>query len=126
MTTLIQQIEDMRVHVNEMTNAEQRLVQALGDALNRADQKLLHEVRNIASEHELRRRDIFKELQALAARVGVLSGSSDHSAVLEGAPHELPMFPVQHDDRQASRPGNWQQAGNIQDELDFHLKRRAY
>ena len=126
MTTLIQQIEDMRVHVNEMTNAEQRLVQALGDALNRADQKLLHEVRNIASEHELRRSVIFKELQAMAARVGVLSDSSEPSAVLKITPREVPTVPVQRDDRKASHLGNWQQAANIQDELDFHLKRRAY
>ena len=125
MTTLLQQIEEMRVHVNEMTNAEQRLVQALGDALNRADQKLLHDVRNIASEHELRRSVIFKELQALAARVRVLS--SEPSVVLTSAPRELPRFPVQHDDRQASRPGNWQQPANtIQDELDFHLNGRAH
>ena len=125
MTTLIQQIEDMRVHVNEMANAEQRLVQALGDALNRADQKLSHDVRTIASEHEIRRSVIFKELQALAARVGLLP--SEPSAVLKSAPRELPRFPVQHDDHQTSRPGNWQQpAKTIQDELDFHLNGRAH
>ena len=123
MTTLIQQIEDMRVHVNEMADAEQRLVHALGDALNRADQKLLHDVRNIASEHEIRRSVIFNELQALAARVGLLS---EPSAVLKSAPRELPRFPVQHDDRQASHLCNWQQAANIQDELDFHLNGRAH
>ena len=124
MTTLIQQIEDMRVHVNEMANAEQRLVQALGEALNRADQKLLHDVRTIASEHEIRRSVIFKELQALAARVGLLP--SEPSAVLKSAPRELPRS-VQHDDRQATRLGNWQLPANtIQDELDFHLNGRAH
>ena len=56
MTTLLQQIEEMRVQVNELTGGEQKLLHVLSDALTRADHQLLHDVRNVAAEHERRRR----------------------------------------------------------------------
>lgn len=127
MTTLLQQIEEMRVHVNDLANAEQGLVKALGDALNRADQKLLHDVRSVAVEHELRRGAILQELQSLAANIGLLPAPRESVAVLESASREVQAFPVSHDDQQAIRRGDWRQAANnIQDELDFHLNGRAH
>jgi hypothetical protein len=127
MTTLLQQIEEMRVHVNDLANAEQGLVKALGDALNRADQKLLHDVRSVAAEHELRRGVILQELQALASNIGLLPAPRESVAVLENAPREVSAFSIQHDDQQAIRRGDWRQAANnIQDELDFHLNGRAH
>jgi hypothetical protein len=126
MTTLLQQIEDMRVHVNDLANAEQGLVKALGDALNRADQKLLHDVRSVAAEHELRRGTILKELQSLAANIGLLPAPRESVAMLENAPREVPAFPIQ-EEQQAIRRGDWRQAANnIQDELDFHLNGRTH
>lgn len=127
MTTLLQQIEEMRVHVNDLANAEQGLVKALGDALNRADQKLLHDVRSVAADHEIRRSVILKELQSLASNIGLLPGPRESVAVLENAPHEVSAFAVQHDDQHTIRRGDWRQAANnIQDELDFHLNGRAH
>lgn len=127
MTTLLQQIEEMRVHVNDLANAEQGLVKALGDALNRADQKLLHDVRSVAAEHELRRGVILQELQCLASNIGLLPAPRESVAVLENAPREVSAFSIQHDDQQAIRRGDWRQAANnIQDELDFHLNGRAH
>ena len=70
MTTLLQQIEEMRVQVNELAGGEQKLLHALGDALTRADHQLLHDVRNVTAEHERRRRMVLKELQALALSIG--------------------------------------------------------
>ncbi len=126
MTTLLQQIEDMRVHVNDLANAEQGLVKALGDALNRADQKLLHDVRSVAAEHELRRGTILKELQSLASNIGLLPAPRESMAMLESAPREVPAFPVQ-EEQHAIRRGDWRQAANnIQDELDFHLNGRTH
>lgn len=126
MTTLLQQIEDMRVHVNDLANAEQGLVKALGDALNRADQKLLHDVRSVAAEHELRRGAILKELQSLASNIGLLPAPRESMTMLESAPREVPAFPIQ-EEQQAIRRGDWRQAANnIQDELDFHLNGRTH
>ena len=48
MTTLLQQIEEMRVHVKDLASHERRLVKALGDELKRADEDLLHAIRNVA------------------------------------------------------------------------------
>ena len=125
MTTLLQQIEEMRVHVNDLANAEQGLVKALGDALNRADQKLLHDVRSVAAEHELRRGAILKELQSLASNIGLLPAPRESVTMLESVPREVPAFPIQEE--QAIRRGDWRQAANnIQDELDFHLNGRAH
>ena len=70
MTTLLQQIEEMRVQVNELAGGEQKLLHALGDALTCADHQLLHDVRNVTAEHERRRRMVLKELQALALSIG--------------------------------------------------------
>ena len=126
MTTLLQQIEEMRVHVNDLANAEQGLVKALGDALNRADQKLLHDVRSVAAEHELRRGAILKELQSLASNIGLLPAPRESVTMLESSPREVPAFPIQ-EEQQAIRRGDWRQAANnIQDELDFHLNGRAH
>ena len=126
MTTLLQQIEEMRVHVNDLANAEQGLVKALGDALNRADQKLLHDVRSVAAEHELRRGAILKELQSLASNIGLLPAPRESVTMLESTPREVPAFPIQ-EKQQAIRRGDWRQAANnIQDELDFHLNGRAH
>ena len=72
MTSLIQQIEEMRTRMNELAAGEQDLVRALGDALSRTDQKLLEDVRSVAADHEARRGAILNELQSLAARMGAL------------------------------------------------------
>jgi hypothetical protein len=122
-TTLIEQIEEMRVRMNELAAGEQDLVRALGDALNRADQKLLHDVRSVAEEHEARRGVILKELQGLAARMGALQRPRRPFAALEEAAVDLPA----HDPPQAAlRGGDWRQAAaNIRDELATHFNGRV-
>jgi hypothetical protein len=71
-TTLVEQIEAMRIQMHEQARSEQDLVHALGLALRRADEKLLEAVRTVSLEHELRREDITRELHALATRMGAL------------------------------------------------------
>jgi hypothetical protein len=121
MTTLIQQIEEMRIRMNDLATKEQGLVRALGDALARADQTLLQDVRSVAAEHEVRRGAILNELQMLAARMCALHKPREPFAAIEEAPPTSPetRTPV-------VRGANWRQAAaNIQDELAFHLTRRA-
>ena len=90
MTTLIEQIEEMRIRMVELATGEQDLVRALGDALSRADQKLLQDVRVVAEEHEARRGAILKELQGLAARMGALPRPRAPFAVLEEQARDVP------------------------------------
>lgn len=70
MSKMIQLVEEMRVRMGELTESEQTLVRALGEALSLVDQKLLADVRNIGVEHESRRGLILHELQSLASRIG--------------------------------------------------------
>jgi hypothetical protein len=115
MTDLVQQIEEMRLRMNQLTTSEQSLVRALGDALSRADEKLLQDVRTVAAEHETRRAGILRELQSLSARMGALPRPRGPFAA---AAEALPSQPA--------RGGDWRQAtANIEDEVVLHLKGRA-
>lgn len=126
MTTLLQQIEEMRVQVNELASGEQRLLNALGDALTRADHKLLHDVRNVTAEHEIRRGMILKELQTLASRVGLFPEQHEPMAALEEAPRNISPFATSHIEDQIVGRGDWRQAANnIHDELEFQLNGRV-
>lgn len=125
MTTLLQQIEEMRIQVNELASGEQRLLNALGDALTRADHKLLHDVRTVTAEHEARRGMILKELQTLAMRIGAFPEQREPVAALEEAPRDLSPFATTRENQIVGR-GDWRQAANnIHDELDYQLNGRA-
>jgi hypothetical protein len=130
MTSLIEQIEEMRVRMNELATGEQDLVRALGEALNRADHKLLQDVRAVAQEHEQRRGVILKELQGLAQRMGALPRPRAPFAVLEEPVQELPAQeatqPAPPAPAHVFRRGDWREAAaNIHDELAIALGPRA-
>jgi hypothetical protein len=115
MTKLLQHIEDMRARLKEVADNEQALVTALGDALDRLDQALLRDVRQIASAHEVRREAILEELQGLASGIGMFR------APLAAPPREeLPSYMSSAEHRQAIAPGDWRRATSaIEDELDL-------
>jgi hypothetical protein len=50
----------------------QTLIQSVGDELGGLDEQLLRDLHGIASEHEMRREEILRELQALADGIGFL------------------------------------------------------
>lgn len=111
-TTLVEQIEEMRIRMHEESRREQHLVHALGLALKRADEKLLDAVRSVAAEHKSRREDIMNELHALAARIGTLPVSQRRAALREDAPIKL------RSDKSSRRKGDWRQAmANLPDVL---------
>lgn len=92
-TSLVEQIEEMRVRMHEQSRSEHQLVNALGLALKRADETLLEALRSIAVEHELRRENIMHELQAFATRLGTsptyqLPAGSLQGARLKSGNHE--------------------------------------
>lgn len=118
MTKLLQHIEEMRARLNQIANDEQSLVKALGDALDRLDQQLLHDVRQVASEHEARRDAILGELQSLASGIGMFRAP----LAPPGSGDEIPTYVQHHDAQQAIAPGDWRRAtSNIEDELDLGL-----
>jgi len=67
---MIQLIEEMGARLGQVADAENELVRALAQTLSRVDQRILQDVRKIATEHESRRGAILHELQGLAARIG--------------------------------------------------------
>jgi hypothetical protein len=115
-TKLLQHIDEMRARLSQTANTERSLVQELGDQLNRLDQELLQNIRNIATGHETGRGAILNELQALAGSIGTF------------LPAREPVEPVaisQENGPSAPAVGDWRQAAtnlNYQDELEFLLK----
>ena len=124
MTNLIEQIEEMRSRMNALAAGEQGLVTALGEALARADQKLLQDVRSVAADHQARRGAILSELQSLAARMGALPRppQEPYAALME-TPVNLPpreIAPL------ARGGGDWRQAAaQIEEVVSYHLKDRT-
>ncbi len=123
MTSLAQELEEMRVRMNELAKNEQGLIMALGDALSRADHKLLDDVRNLSAEHEARRGAILKELQSLAARLGALPKAGDLFAPIGGT--LPPSDPYGQHGYQPPRQDWRRQSVSIQEELNKHLSQRA-
>lgn len=122
MTTLLQQIEALRIQVNELANGEHGMVKALREALCRADHQLLHDVRNVTAEHEVRREVILKELHTLAARIGMFPDPREPLTGIEEAPRNLSAYATASPDHHVINRGGWREAANnIHDELDFHL-----
>ena len=125
MTTLVQQIEEMRFQVNELATGERKLLGVLDDDLTRTDYELVHDVRALAAEHERRRGLIFQELQVLAMCIGALPGPRKPVAALEETPNDpFPLASLYGED-----PGigdtDWRQAaGNIEEELGIQFARR--
>jgi len=126
MTTLLQQIEEMRQHVNELADGEHTLVKALGDALNRTDHKLLQDVRQVAAEHAARRALILKELQSLASSIGMFPASHEPLAAIEESPRDPHAYDPLPEQAHSIVRGDWRQAAsNIHDDLDYRLNGRA-
>jgi hypothetical protein len=143
MTKMIQLIEEMGAKIAHLKDTEQELIRALGEALNRVDQRLLQNVREITSEHEARRGAMLHDLQCLAARLGSfptprrpMSGieyaepaARPIKAANGPAPNGIPAV----DELDATEGhetllqcGDWRKAvSNIHDELDGYFKDRA-
>ena len=118
-------VEDMRARLDAIADTEQALVRALGEALNRVDHKLLHDVRSITTEHETRRGAILLELQGLASRIGAFPCARESRAGIE---YEATARPIANanDPEPAFGRGDWREAANnIQQELDIFVRGRA-
>lgn len=72
MSALPQNVHDLLTRLNETSRNELDLVRELSEAIRRADDQLLKEVRSVTMLHEVRREAIFSELQLLAQRLCAL------------------------------------------------------
>src|SRR5262245_66046423 len=77
MSKMVQLVDEFRERLTTVADTEHKLVAQLREALNRYDQKLLQDVRNITAEHESRRGVILTELQSLAQRMGAFPSPRD-------------------------------------------------
>jgi hypothetical protein len=126
MSTLVQQIEQMRARMEEIAKSDGRLVQALGEALKRADEKLLNDVVELAEEHEARRSSILEELQALACRLGSFPRQIDQVPSEERAPpRELESRPAIALNLGPRGRGDWRDGILLDEEINNHLRRRS-
>ena len=115
-TKLIQHIDEMRARLSQVAHTERSLVEDLGDQLNRLDQELLQNIRNVATGHETRRGAILNELKALAGSIGTF------------LPARAPVEPVaisqENGHSYAPAVGDWRQATknlSYHDELELQL-----
>lgn len=112
MTGLPETAEQLLKRLDDNTRAEMDLVRELGEAIRRADDQLLKEVRTVTRLHEMRREAIFGELQTLASQLCALPhgsvlhdrirGSEDAEIMPEVAPPPLATAPP--------RVGDWRAA----------------
>jgi hypothetical protein len=88
------QVRQMRSHVAELAKLEGQLVSDLGSTLQQLDDLILHEVRTISAEHEARRANLLNELQSLAMQ---LDGSlpTSHPANSAGSSDTITEGPQQ-------------------------------
>ena len=89
MTTLTEQIEQMRLQIRQVASDEQALIKELADALRHADERLLREMRLAAAEHEVRRCTILRELEMLASRFAALPQPRNPTPAIEDALRRL-------------------------------------
>jgi hypothetical protein len=126
MSKMIQLVDEMRTRLNEVTEREQALVRALGEALTRVDHRLLQDVRSITSDHEARRGAILSELQGLAARIGAFPAGREPVAQLNHAEPTAKPLAAANDRPPMFGRGDWRKAAsNIEDELDVYFKDRT-
>jgi hypothetical protein len=114
MTTLTEQIETLRLSMQEVASNEERLVRSLGDTLNIADERLLDRVRTVTVEHGARRSLILHELQMLASRMGAFphTQARNDNAILEDDAAEPDFFDLPPANRPVIARGDWRLAAS--------------
>lgn len=86
---LTQQLEQMRIRMNDMARREHEMAAELDAAVRSMDEQLLQEVRSIAASHEARRATILNELQVLAAELHGMPRPDRHRVPVGAAPQSL-------------------------------------
>jgi len=127
MTGMTKTVEEMLSRLENNSKSELSLVRALAEAIRRVDDQMLHELRNLSLQHELRRESILDELQTLATRLCHLPARPTPAAIRAAidqpalAQKRANAETVDAGDVMSNGTGaDWRQAAqNIQDDLDF-------
>ena len=125
---MVQLVDEFRERLTTVADTEHKLVAQLREALNRYDQKLLQDVRNITAEHESRRGVILSELQSLASRMGAFPVAREtRAAVSDAAAAEgRAALPANNARLRSVEGGAWREATDkLQSEIDSYFKKRA-
>ena len=121
MTDLVQQLEQMRMRMNQQAQQESNLLAELSDALRSMDHQLLQDVRTLTAEHEARRETILCELQVLAARLNSFPGRGDAAPSLPNAGRGMLASGAN-----APSELDWEQrSASIREALNNHVNYRA-
>ena len=128
MTSLVEQLEQMRMRMNELAKQESNLVATLADGLREADHQLLQDVRRLSTDHEERRANILGELQLLAARLNSFPAhAGQHVPSFGDSRRGLLSNDLPINGRPIGGPHDRdQRAAEIRDALTSHLTGRAF
>ena len=125
MSTMVQLVEELRQQLDTIVDTEQTLVASLRDALNRFDQKLLQDVRNITVEHETRRGVILSELQTLASQIGAFQVPRGARLGSNGAAPDWRSALPPKGRQRALEDTTWREVTNrLDSELDQYFQKR--
>jgi hypothetical protein len=123
MSKMLRLVQEAHARLSRISKSEQALVQALGDALNRVDQQLLQDVRNLTAEHESRRGAILLELESLAARIGAFPTVREPVAGLaHSQPLSAPIASIKDRQRVSDHAPEPVTAADIEEQIDLYLK----
>ena len=86
---LTEQLEQMRVRMNDVARREHEMAAELDAAVRSMDEQLLHKVRSITAAHEARRTTILNELQMLAAQLNGFPQQDRHRVPIGATPQSL-------------------------------------
>jgi hypothetical protein len=128
MSKMIQLVDEFRERLTTIADTEHKLVAQLREALNRYDQKLLQDVRNITAEHETRRGVILNELQSMAQRMGVfpVAARGPRAAVSDATPPEARAALPANGRLRPIEGGAWREATDrLQSEINSYFKKQA-
>jgi hypothetical protein len=122
---MVQLVEELRQQLDTIVDTEQTLVASLRDALDRFDQKLLQDVRNITVEHETRRGAILSELQTLASRIGAFQGPREARLGPNGAAADGRHSLSTNGRPRALESATWREVtSRLDSELDQYFRQR--
>ena len=123
MTDLVQQLEQLRVRMNQQAQQEAHLLAQFGDVLRATDHQLLREIRTLTAEHEARRTAILCELQMLASRLDAVPIRAESAAPLPAAARGFLPSGVPANGEPS---GDWEQrSALIREALNNHLSKGA-
>jgi hypothetical protein len=132
MTALPNNIQNLLEQLSTSSRQELDLVLSLAEAIRRADEQVLREVRSVTLQHEIRREAIVEELHTLATRLcclppkrpATLTATPTRTAIRQqepvaAAPIEVESKPV-NGHGHTNGGGHWREAAQkIDEELDF-------